>query len=142
MIVAVDPGADINGAELASDNAGIMLVEPLEAIAISLVGFGSTLPRKESSRSLAAAGDATDVSKFLHHGPEKPESKRVVETEAEAVAFVVSQACGLDAMQASSDYIQYYSGDASLLWEKLERIRSTADRFLSYLIPDEMPVAA
>jgi len=53
-------------------------------------------------------------------------SKRVRETEAEAVSFVVCSAMGLETGTAAQDYIQLYEGDAKLLTESLERIQSTA----------------
>ncbi|MFC1636436.1 hypothetical protein ACFL5Z_16525 [Planctomycetota bacterium] len=40
-----------------------------------------------------------------------PKDKKVRETEAEAVAFVVCHGIGLDVNTASSDYIQLYDGD-------------------------------
>jgi antirestriction protein ArdC len=46
-------------------------------------------------------------------------SKRSRETEAEAVAFVVCHAVGLETGSASQDYIQLYEGDAKLLTESL-----------------------
>ena len=46
-------------------------------------------------------------------------TKTVRETEAEAVAFVVSQTIGLDAGRASADYIHLYHGNAALLTESL-----------------------
>ena len=57
-------------------------------------------------------------------------SKLVRETEAEAVAFVVSQAIGLEAASAAKDYIELYRGDAALLTESLEIIQSTANSIL------------
>ncbi len=57
-------------------------------------------------------------------------TKRVRETEAEAVAFVVRQAIGLQTGTAAADYIQLYEGDAKLLTESLERIQQTATKIL------------
>ena len=57
-------------------------------------------------------------------------SKRSRETEAEAVAFVVCQAIGLETGSAAQDYIQLYEGDAKLLTESLEHIQQTAARIL------------
>jgi hypothetical protein len=48
------------------------------------------------------------------------------ETEAEATAFVVCQAIGLNTGTASQDYIQLYHGDAKLLLESLEVVQRTA----------------
>ena len=49
---------------------------------------------------------------MLHQGAARAATTRTVrELEAEAVAFVVSQAVGLETGTAASDYIQLYSGD-------------------------------
>ena len=58
-------------------------------------------------------------------------SKRSRETEAEAVAFVVCHAIGLETGSASQDYIQLYEGDAKLLTESLEHIQKTATQILN-----------
>ncbi len=64
---------------------------------------------------------------FLHRNEEaRAESRMVRETEAEAVAFVVCQAVGLDTNTAASDYIQLYRGDKDTLLASLERIQRTA----------------
>ncbi len=55
-----------------------------------------------------------------------PKDKKVRETEAEAVAFVVCYGIGLDTNSASSDYIQLYNGDKETLMESLGRIQKTA----------------
>jgi len=63
-------------------------------------------------------------------------SKRVRETEAEAVAFVVCRAVGLETGSAAHDYIQPYEGDAKLLTESLDRIQQTANRILTAITPE------
>ena len=62
---------------------------------------------------------------MLHHNSNK-ESKVVRETEAEAVAFVVCEAVGLDANNAANDYIQLYEGDKATLMGSLQQIRDTS----------------
>ena len=57
------------------------------------------------------------------------------ETEAEAIAFVVGKAVGLETGSASADYIQLYHGNASLLAESLEVIQQTAGIILAALEP-------
>jgi hypothetical protein len=47
----------------------------------------------------------------------------VRETEAEAVAFVVSEAIGLEAMRSCAEYISLYTGDKDLLTESLGHIQ-------------------
>jgi len=74
----------------------------------------------------------------LHHGQRRGEtSKCVRETEAEAVAFVVSQAIGLDTNTAAADYIQLYRGDKTALVDSLEFIQSTASEILAFLSPGD-----
>jgi DNA transposition AAA+ family ATPase len=58
-------------------------------------------------------------------------SKCSRETEAEAVAFVVCHAVGLETGSASRDYIQLYEGDAKLLTDSLSHIQQTANHILS-----------
>jgi antirestriction protein ArdC len=57
-------------------------------------------------------------------------NKRMRETEAESVAFVVCSAIGLDPGTASRDYIGLYGGDTKLLLESLEYVQTTASRIL------------
>jgi antirestriction protein ArdC len=63
-------------------------------------------------------------------------SKRTREIEAEAVAFVVSHAIGLEIGSAAQDYIQLYEGDAKLLTESLEHIQQTATQILNAIGAD------
>ena len=63
---------------------------------------------------------------MLHQEQPCDDSKTVRETEAEAVAFVVCEAVGLKAEQASTDYIQLYDGKKETLLASLEQIRRTA----------------
>ena len=53
---------------------------------------------------------------MLHQGDNRdlPRSKAVWETEAEAVAFVVTRGIGLE-NPAAGDYIQLYQGNRDLL---------------------------
>jgi antirestriction protein ArdC len=63
--------------------------------------------------------------------------KKVRETEAEAVAFVVCHGIGLDVNTASSDYIQLYNGDKDTLIKSLERIQRTASEILGAVMDKE-----
>jgi hypothetical protein len=63
-------------------------------------------------------------------------SKTVRETEAEAVAFVVGNALGLELGTAASDYIQLYDGNASLIAESLELIQRTSAMILKAIRPE------
>jgi hypothetical protein len=73
---------------------------------------------------------------LLHTGDRRAEtSKTVRETEAEAVAFVVSHAIGLSTSTAASDYIQLYSGDKDTLLGSLDLIRRAATEILGVIQP-------
>ena len=59
------------------------------------------------------------------------------ETEAEAVAFVVCRAIGLDTNTASSDYISLYDGNRDTLTASLDFIQSTATAILRAITPED-----
>lgn len=67
---------------------------------------------------------------WLGHHQSRDLSKRVRETEAEASAFVVARACGIDAVASSSEYIHLYCGDSAILGASLGRIQAVANRML------------
>jgi hypothetical protein len=68
---------------------------------------------------------------MLHRGERRAEtSKTIRETEAEAVAFVVSNSIGLDTKTASADYIALYDGDKDTLADSLSFIQSTVTAIL------------
>jgi hypothetical protein len=57
----------------------------------------------------------------LHFSPRRAHTTRLIrETEAEAIAFVVSQAIGLDTNSASADYLKLYDSDPETLAQSLE----------------------
>jgi antirestriction protein ArdC len=71
---------------------------------------------------------------LLHRGDRRNNTtKRVRETEAEATAFVVCHAIGLDTGSAACGYIQLWNGDAQLLIESLRYIREAASTVLAAL---------
>ena len=71
---------------------------------------------------------------LLHHGPNRQKTTKTMrETQAEAVAYIVNTAIGLDTTTASSDYIQLYHGDKKVLAESLHDIRQAANTILAEL---------
>jgi len=73
---------------------------------------------------------------MLHRGDRRTlTTKKVRETEAEAVAFVVCNAIGLQNGTSSADYIQLWHGDANLLRESLEAVQQTAAAILGAITP-------
>ena len=104
---------------------------------ISYGGLIRILPNMAPSETLA-----TFVHELAHEMLHRAErrtltTKTVRETEAEAVAFVVCLALGLETGTGSSDYIQLYHGDANLLKESLEVVQRTAAVILGALCPRE-----
>ena len=75
---------------------------------------------------------AHEVAHSLLHRQERraETTKRVRETEAEAVAFVVCEAIGLKA-ENSADYIQLYTGDKETLTESLEHVQRASVEILA-----------
>jgi antirestriction protein ArdC len=69
---------------------------------------------------------------LLHRDARRSQTtQRVRETEAEAVAFVVTKAVGLEAGSSAADYITLYTGDAILLAQSLGYIQQTANQILN-----------
>jgi antirestriction protein ArdC len=74
---------------------------------------------------------------LLHRGERRTQTTHSVrETEAEAVAFVVSGAIGLDVSTSSSDYIQLHAGDKATLAESLAFVQQTASEILKAIMPE------
>jgi antirestriction protein ArdC len=82
---------------------------------------------------------AHEVAHEMMHRDERRSSttKRVRETEAEAVAFVVCSSIGLETGSAAQDYIGLYGGDAKLLGESLEYVQRTATQILNAIGADD-----
>jgi hypothetical protein len=69
---------------------------------------------------------------MLHKAERRTATTKIIrETEAEAIAFVVSTTIGLDAGHTSADYISLYHGNAALLAESLEVIQQASALLLS-----------
>jgi antirestriction protein ArdC len=80
---------------------------------------------------------------MLHKADRRTTTTKVVrETEAEAIAFVIGKAVGLETGSASADYIHLYHGNASLLTESLEVIQQTSGVILAALQPPTAEQAA
>lgn len=74
---------------------------------------------------------------MLHHKGGEPRLPKVVrETQAEAVAYVVCQAAGLENNHAAADYIALYQGDKRTLGQSLSVIQETAAKILDELLPE------
>ena len=68
---------------------------------------------------------------LLHRADDRPASRDTRELEAEAVAFVVGSAVGLNTADASRDYIHLYRGDREALARSLDRVQRAASVILT-----------
>jgi hypothetical protein len=73
-----------------------------------------------------------------HQGKDEARLPKVVrETQAEAVAYVVSRGVGLETNSAAADYIALYSGDKKTLGQSLSAVQETSSRILEEILPVE-----
>lgn len=72
---------------------------------------------------------------LLHQRTDRrPETtRRIRETEAEAVAYAICLACGIDSTTRSADYIQLYRGSEETLKESLTHVQQAATEIISGL---------
>jgi hypothetical protein len=117
--IVITYAASLGGAEGASCGGQIILRRGLSPAA-ELSVLAHELAHEELHR-------ATDRSQL---------SRTVRETEAEAVAFVVCRALGLEPGTASSDYLLMYDGHRDTLLASLERVQRTAAHILAGVLPD------
>ena len=109
------------------------------ALGMSYGGKIAILPGQSAAEEFGTLVHET-AHEFLHKSERRTATTKTVrETEAEAIAFVVSQTIGLDAGKSSADYIHLYNGNAALLAESLEVIQRTSALILSAI---ETPSAA
>ena len=71
-----------------------------------------------------------------------PASRDTRELEAEAVAFVVGEALGLEVGSSCRDYIHLYRGDREALAQSLVRVQQTASAILQAIDGDASPALA
>jgi antirestriction protein ArdC len=139
-----DPGIHLAALEQAITDAGVVITRLPD-----LGGaHGYSQPGRITILDSLMPADAAVVlvHEFAHEllhqrGDDRPASKTVRETEAEAVAFIVGTAVGIRSSVDATDYIQLYDGSADTLRQALHRIQATAKKILSAL-PLETPAAA
>jgi len=107
-------------------------------LGVSYGGKIALLPGQSKAEEFVTLVHET-AHELLHKAERRTFTTATVrETEAEAVAFIVGQAIGLEMGNASSDYIQMYNGNATLLAESLEVIQRTSAVILAAIHIDEI----
>jgi hypothetical protein len=75
---------------------------------------------------------------LLHFSGRRADTTKCIrETEAEAVAFVVAEAVGLNTHTASCDYVKLLGGDEQTLARSLEHIQRTSAKILCRITPPQ-----
>ena len=119
--------AHVHGIGLTYDDS----ISPAKGV--SYGGRISILPGMNSAEEFSTLVHEI-AHELLHRGERRHETSRTIrETEAEAVAFVVSKAIGLDTNTAACDYIKLYNGDAATLSASLHFVQKTAAEMLNAL---------
>lgn len=143
--VSGDPGQSLGRLRQLIAERGITIDHddlPLGADGVSRGGRISIRPGLEPAHEFSVTVHEY-AHELLHRGDDRPASKTVRETEAEAVAIVVCQAIGLNTGTAASDYIQLYDGKVETLGESLCRIqRVSADLLVTLLAEHEGQTSA
>jgi len=123
---------------LARQNIALEFNEKIApALGVSYGGKIALLPGQSKAEEFVTLVHET-AHELLHKAERRTMTTQTVrETEAEAVAFIVGQAVGLEMGNASSDYIQMYAGNAALLAESLEVIQRTASTILRATRPED-----
>ena len=123
---------------LAAQNIKLEFNEKIApALGVSYGGKIALLPGQSKAEEFTTLVHET-AHEILHKTERRTMTTATVrETEAEAVAFIVGQAVGLEMGTASSDYIQMYAGNAALLAESLEVIQRTSSVILAAILVDD-----
>jgi hypothetical protein len=112
------------------------------ALGVSYGGRIAVLPGQTKAEEFTTLVHEA-AHELLHKAERRTTTTKVVrETEAEAIAYVVGKAVGLDTGTSSADYIHLYRGNASLLAESLEVIQQTSAVILAALQPPTEEQAA
>lgn len=131
-----DPGDKLRRLQSYVRDQGIGLTTVVSLGGAEGVSYGGRIEILENlDPAKEFAVTAHELAHELLHRTErrKETTRKIRELEAEAVAFVVSRAAGLDAKTHSADYIQLYSGDKEMLLQSLDHIQRVAAQIIAAL---------
>lgn len=138
-----EPGENLARMEQVVRNAGVELeYGPLPLGTDGVCSPGKITVRADLTSPEKFAVLIHEHGHFLLHqqnGRKHECSKTVRETEAEAVAFVVCHAFGVESVTRSADYIQLYRGDTDTLAQSLEFIQETAAGIVEAIRKVDLP---
>lgn len=138
--VAGDPGRYLDKLKSMIVERGIKLSDepaPPGAMGVSKGGEIRLTPGLEPAKMFEVLAHEF-AHELLHQGDGAIRGdKTTMETEAEAVAYVVCHAIGLDTSTAASDYIQLHKGTKETLAQSLDRVQKTANLILEGLEREE-----
>lgn len=114
----------------------------LPALGMSYGGRIAIAPQESDAETVATLTHEL-AHELLHKSERRTETNKMSrELEAEAVAFIVGSAIGLDMSTSSADYIKLYNGNAEALGESLAAISSASTLILKALTVTSSEVAA
>lgn len=134
-----DPAENLDRLKQFADSKGInLLMEDPGGGALGVSQGGTIKVRPDLNPADTFAVMVHEVAhELLHKGERRKETTKAIrETEAEAVAYAVCSAVGLDDDSKAADYIQLHQGDSEKFQQSLEVIRKTASEILQYLSAD------
>ena len=132
--VGGEPGSHIDAVEQLIRSRDIeLLYEPILGGADGVSKKGTIVIANDlppAKRLLTLIHELSHETLHINQKRREETTKTIRETEAEAVAFVVSSALGIDCLDHSADYIQLYDGDLDVLSQSMEHIQTTAAEIL------------
>jgi hypothetical protein len=108
------------------------------ALGMSSGGRIRLMPGLDAAEEFSVLAHELAHEKMHHARDAAPLPKVVRETQAEAVAFVVCRAVGLETNNAAADYVALYHGDKKTLAESLSVIQETSAKILNDLLPERV----
>jgi len=121
-----DPGMAIERLHAFATAKGIAIVYADLDLAEGVSTGGRIVLKRSLSSAQTCSVLAHELAHEMLHRHNPKLDRRTKELEAEAVAFAVCEAIGLDSTLASSDYVQLYGAKSTDVLDSLSRIQDAA----------------